>query len=129
MRGRILVIDDNQAVLAAIRTALEAASYEVVTTAQTVGAGRHLKVCDLVIIDYHMPGLDGRAVLESLKSAAASAHTKPAFYLYTSDAEIQQEARRLGFDGAFSKKGNREALVAQVDAAFRMLRLRALQKK
>jgi CheY-like chemotaxis protein len=127
-KGRILVIDDNDAILTSIQTALAAAGYDVVATSQTVGTARHLKECDLVIIDYHMPGLDGREVLQSLKAAAASAGVKPAFYLYTSDAEMEQDPKRLGFDGVFTKKGHREKLVQQVDAALRLIRLRAMQK-
>ena len=35
----------------------------------------------------------------------------------------------LGFDGSFTDKGNDEALVSQVNAAFRLIRLRSLSKK
>jgi CheY-like chemotaxis protein len=126
-KTRVLVIDDNAAILANIRSTLETAGYDVVATSQTVGTARHLKGCNLVILDYHMPGLDGGSVLSSLKAAAASAQSKPLFYLYTSDTQLQATATTLGFDGAFTEKGNREALVRQVDSVVRLLRLRALQ--
>src|SRR5690606_33767476 len=95
-------------------------------TTQTVGIARHLRQCDLVIIDYHMPGLDGRAVLDSLKSAAQSCGATPLFYLYTSDATLVSQYRQLGFDGVFSQKGSADALVRQVEAVFRLQRLRGL---
>jgi two-component system OmpR family response regulator len=128
-KGRILVIDDNEAVLNNVRSTLQMAGYEVVATSKTVGTARHLNDCELVIIDYHMPGLHGGEVLSSLRAAANSAHAKPLFYLYTSDPEIEKAPAELGFDGVFTKKGNRDALLQNVDAAFRLIRLRALQKK
>jgi two-component system, OmpR family, response regulator len=122
--GRILVIDDNEAVLASIQATLSAAGYDVVVTTQTVGAARHLKGCDIVLIDYHMPGLDGRDVVRSLRAAASSMQTTPAFFLYTSDPMVGQP-KNLGFDGAFTRKGDGAWLVNQVDAAFRLRELAA----
>ncbi len=55
--NRILVIDDSEVVLARIRGALVGAGYDVVTSSQTVGAARYLRGCNLVIVDFHMPGL------------------------------------------------------------------------
>lgn len=127
-KGRILIIDDSEAVLRLARDALSADGYDVVSTSSTVGTGRHLKDCDLVILDYHMPGLNGHEVLLSLRAAAASARTEATFYLYTSDPAIEHAYAQLGFDGVFTKKGDNEALIRQVDAAFRLVRLRAMQK-
>lgn len=127
-KGRILLIDDSEAVLGVARGALASAGYEVVATTQTVGTARHLKECDLVVLDYHMPGLDGRAVLQSLRAAASAMSARPLFYLYTSDLDLERRAAELGFDGAVHRKGNGEALLQEVDAVFRMLRLRALQQ-
>jgi two-component system, OmpR family, response regulator len=126
-KGRIVIIDDSDAVLNAARTRLSAAGYEVVATSQTVGVGRHLRGAEIVIIDYHMPGLDGGEVLASLKAASQSAKVPPVFYLYTSDSELEKKSRALGFDGVFNRKGDFEALAQQVDAACRLLKLRALK--
>jgi two-component system OmpR family response regulator len=124
-KRHILVIDDDEAVLGSIATALTGAGYDVVATGQTVGAARHLKGCELVIIDYHMPGFDGRDVVRSLRAAASTLQASPAFYLYTSDVQMEQSPKTLGFDGAFTKKGQATWLLQQVDAAFRMIDLAA----
>jgi len=116
-------------VLARVANRLGAAGYEVVTTNQTVGAARHLPGCELVILDYHMPGIDGQGVLESLRAAVSSWPKPPLFYLYTSDRAISSSYRRLGFDGGFSNKGDDGTLVRQVDAAFRLIRIKALAKR
>lgn len=124
-RGRILIIDDSAAILDAVAVGLKAVGFEVITTTQTVGAARHLGSCDLVIVDFHMPGLDGATVLQSLKSAAHRNDARCLFLLYTSD---DAEARRYkihGFDAPLMKKGNIPALVPQVQALMRMVRSRA----
>jgi len=122
-KGKILVIDDSELVLNRIRLVLEEAGFEVVTTSQTVGAARHLRGVDLVILDYHMPGITGESVAQSLRAAASAVGFAPDIYLYTSDPTISLKG--TDFQGALSKKGDDEALLSQVDAAFRIRRMRS----
>jgi serine/threonine-protein kinase len=128
-RRRILVIDDSVVMLDRIRTRLESEGYDVVTTTNGVGNARHIRTCDLVIIDYHMPGIDGGTVIQSLKAAATAGGHACRFYLYTSDPVIAKDHKRLGFDGVFTEKGDEQSLSRQVRAVFRMLQMRALQRK
>jgi DNA-binding response OmpR family regulator len=79
-----------------------------------------------VIVDYHMPGLNGVTVLESLRSAAVSANATCMFLLYTSDEETSKRYRELGFDGVLTKKGNMPELIRQLGAHLRIVRLRVL---
>lgn len=125
-KGTVLVIDDSTPVLQRLKISLESAGYDVIATTQTVGVARHLASADLVIIDYYMPGVDGGEVLESLRAASRLSARKVSYYLYTSSAEVEQQFTRLGFDGCFSHKGDETALIPQVDAAFRLMRLRGL---
>lgn len=127
--GRILVIDDSEFVLARVKSVLSQAGYEVQTTTQTVGAGRYLRTCDLVLLDFHMPGIDGGMVLESLKSAAQSSSSPCAFYLFTSDEEVATRYVSLGFDGVIRNKGELDALAGQVRAAFRMKKMRQIARR
>lgn len=121
----ILVVDDSEVLLDRIKQRLEQADYVVITTTQTVGAARHLRTTNLVIIDWHMPGISGGEVLESFRAASAGSATRPLFYLYTSDHVAAKEAKKLGFDGSFVDKGNDESLVNQVAAALRIAKLKA----
>jgi CheY-like chemotaxis protein len=129
MSKRILVIDDSEVMLARIKRALAAEGYTVTTTSQAVGNARHIPTSDLVIIDFHMPGIDGGTVITSLRSAAAAMARPCLFYLYTSDPKVTASYAKLGFDGCFTEKGDEQALVRQVRAVFRMLQMRALSKK
>lgn len=128
-RPRVLVIDDSEIVLSRVKSRLEAEGYEVVTTTRTVGTARHLPNVDLVIVDYHMPGIDGAAVVASLKAALGASTKVPLFYLYTSNSSLRGTYRQLGFDGAFTNKGDDDELVRQVDAAYRLVRMKNLSKK
>jgi|SRR5450755_4150949 two-component system OmpR family response regulator len=122
---RILVIDDSQVMLDRIRGALISAGYEVTATTQIVGNARYLASCDLLIIDYHMPGLNGASVVESMRTIAHSSKNKSKLFLYTSDEKVASNYRELGFDGAFWGKGDESVLVRQVAALFRTLEMRA----
>jgi CheY-like chemotaxis protein len=127
--GRILVIDDSEFVLARVKSVLSEAGYEVQTTTQTVGAGRYLRACDLVLLDFHMPGIDGGMVLDSLKHAAQSTSSPCAFYLFTSDEEVATRYATMGFDGVIRNKGELDALVGQVRAAIRMKKMRQIARR
>jgi len=126
---RILVVDDSEVMLARIGRALTDAGYEVVATDHVVGNGRHLSTCDLAIIDFHMPGFTGDEVVSSLRGAKSTREVPCALYLYTTDAAATRSFAQLGFDGCFTDKGDEAALVRQVNAAFRLIRIRELGQK
>jgi CheY-like chemotaxis protein len=126
---RILLVDDSQVMLGRISRALTDAGYEVVATDHVVGNGRHLSSCDLAIIDFHMPGFSGEAVVSSLRGAKSTREVPCALYLYTTDANAMKSFAQLGFDGCFADKGDEASLVRQVQAAFRLIRIRELGQK
>jgi DNA-binding NarL/FixJ family response regulator len=127
-RGRILMIDDSELLLSSASARLTREGYDVITSTQTVGNARHLRSCDLVIVDFHMPGIDGGGVLTSLREAAVASSAHCAFFLYTSDPAMASRYREHGFDGVLLNKGNLESLVNQVHAAMRVAKLRGLKK-
>jgi CheY-like chemotaxis protein len=128
-RGRILVIDDSEVTLARAGAVLTAGGYDVVTTTNPVGNARHLKTSDLVLVDLHMPGLNGVAVLRSLRAALPAGATTPVFSLFTTDERASIDWQTMGFDGVITQKGLDRALIDQVHAVFRTLRLRALASR
>jgi CheY-like chemotaxis protein len=124
-RGKILVIDDSWVVLEAVRSGLVATGYGVRVTTEPHAAAKMASWAELVIVDFHMPGIDGARLLPSLKKGVAGDGTC-LFYLYTSDADVARKYEAFGFDGGFLRKGDERALIPQVDAAFRTIKLRKL---
>jgi two-component system OmpR family response regulator len=123
---RILIVDDSELILNRASAALTGAGYEVTTTMQTIGASRYLGNVDLVILDFHMPGIDGGDLVGSMRKACERGNARCLFYLNTSDEEVARDFKRLGFDGAFTAKGNERALVQQVGAVARLLKMRGI---
>jgi CheY-like chemotaxis protein len=123
-----MVIDDSEVVLARVKTRLTREGYEVITLNSPAGAARQLMSCDLVLIDFHMPGVGGTEVLTSLRKAGTAMGAQPLFFLYTSDKTASRTHRDLGFDGALINKGDDESLVQQLSAALRFAKLRRMSR-
>jgi signal transduction histidine kinase len=72
---RILVIDDDETLLATLAVALRAAGYEVeTTTSGQEGLRRAYELLpDLILCDVHMPDIEGPTVLQALRVDPATA--------------------------------------------------------
>jgi DNA-binding NtrC family response regulator len=70
--GRILVIDDDEDVLDALQFYLSRGGHQVVTapSGEQALAALHEQEFDLVITDLRMPGMDGLATVEALRTVA-----------------------------------------------------------
>lgn len=123
-----MVIDDSELVLGRVKTRLSREGYDVVTVSNPAGAARQLAECDLVLIDFHMPGIGGGEVLSNLRRAGKTTGPQPLFFLYTSDKTASRKHRDLGFDGALINKGDDESLVQQLAAALRFAKLRRMTR-
>jgi two-component system OmpR family response regulator len=126
--GKIMLIDDSELVLSRVKMRLAREGYDVLTLANAAGAAGQLAQCDLVLIDFHMPGIDGGQVLNTLRRASKAGSIPPLFFLYTSDKTASRTHRDLGFDGALINKGDDESLVQQLAAALRFAKLRRMTR-
>lgn len=74
-RARVLIVDDEPAVLQALRRALAGEPYDVVTTSDPEDADRTIRSggVDLLVADFRMPGMNGSELLA--RAAAASPET------------------------------------------------------
>jgi CheY-like chemotaxis protein len=123
---KVVYIDDSASDLRVARDALVAAGYVVSTHTTATTAEAEVVDADIVLIDFHMPGLDGGEVLRRLRSILPTGR-RPFFYLYTSDRSLSGEYRRLGFDGQVILKGNTDAMLRQLGAATRAVALRRMR--
>ncbi|MCZ7574688.1 MAG: response regulator transcription factor [Ardenticatenaceae bacterium] len=116
---RILVIDDDPAVTSVLKRGLAYEGFTVDTASSGVDGltAARARQPDLVILDIMMPGLDGLAVLERLRSADAQL---PILMLTARDAPAD-EVRGLehGADDYVVKPFTFEVLLARVRALLR----------
>jgi len=65
----ILVVDDSKAILAMIKTVLDKGGYETDTSEDGLEAIGKIKRkhYDLIISDYHMPGMDGVRLVKAIR--------------------------------------------------------------
>lgn len=116
--GHLLLVDDEQQILRALRPALVAAGYEV-ATAETGGeALAHLagEACDVVILDLGLPDLDGKEVIARIREWSEV----PILVLSARDLEHEKiAALDQGADDFINKPFGVGELLARIRASLR----------
>lgn len=125
----ILYIDDSEVQLQSVAEVLRAEGHKVHTALNVEAALRKVNEADLVMIDYHMPEMQGGDLLRVLQPLTSRNERHVVYYLYTSDHNVAVTYRDLGFDGAFISKGEPALLPDQLATAARVLRLRRFRRR
>lgn len=125
---RILFVDDSEVQLQQVQDALFEQGYDLVTARNVDEAKPRLASCDLVIVDFHLEDMDGAQALAELKQHP-DVSPETLFYLYTSDKDVAVHYRSHGFDGAFTRKGEPQVLLSQLETAARIIKLRRLRNE
>ena len=112
-KKRILVADDNPAILDALKIMLEEEGYEVKTTEDGAEA-QNMKapLPDLLLLDIWMSGMDGGDVCRYLKNTAATKNVP--IVLVSATKDIERIARDSGADDFISKPFQMDHLLAIV---------------
>ncbi|WP_369825092.1 ATP-binding protein [Caulobacter sp. B11] len=104
--ARVLVVDDNPINLTVVRAILEAAQAVIATASDGRKALARLRVedFDVVLMDVHMPDMDGIEAVRRIRAGEAGRVDIPIMAL-TADAMAGEAERlvRLGFDDAHAK--------------------------
>lgn len=116
-KGKILVIDDDEKTLGAVRRLLSAAGYEVITSDSALRMPQMVQreKPDLVLLDVEMPTLSGEHVLdfttlfEFLRTIPIVLHSG------REEAELQALVERSHAAGYIRKTGNPISFVSQVE--------------
>ncbi len=116
---RILVVDDEPAILRFLRTGLGAQGYNVSEAQHGRGALEALRrsTIDLVVLDLGLPDLDGLEILRQMRAAGS---VLPVIVLTSRDDErAKVEALDLGADDYVTKPFGIDELFARIRAAQR----------
>lgn len=114
---KVLVADDKDTGRELVRTVLENCNYEVFEASNGVEAVDQARqiLPDLIILDLHMPGLDGFGVVQELRRDQRFAKT-PVMALTASAMMGDRElALASGFNGYIAKPIRLSALRAEVE--------------
>jgi two-component system KDP operon response regulator KdpE len=119
--SRILVVDDEEQILRALRRALAARGHDVVTAVDGEDAIAEVEatVPDLVVLDLNLPGIDGMEVCRRLRTWTPV----PILILSVREDEAGKvRALDLGADDYLTKPFGVEELLARVRALLRRSR-------
>ncbi|MCC7383617.1 MAG: response regulator transcription factor [Deltaproteobacteria bacterium] len=123
--ARLLLIDDDRALLDVLSLAFEDAGYEVEVAVDGLAGWTaiHARSFALVVSDVNMPGLDGFALTRRLRESGSRL---PIILLTSRDNEIDEAlGLELGADDYVSKPFSTRVLVARCAALLRRESLRA----
>ncbi|MEO8051994.1 MAG: response regulator [Acidobacteriota bacterium] len=116
-KGKVLVADDKATGRELVRTVLEDVGYQLFEAIDGIEAldAAHRIHPDLIILDLHMPGIDGFGVVKELRLDAQFA-TIPIVALTASAMQgDRQRALAAGFTGYITKPVSLKALRAEVE--------------
>lgn len=115
---KVLVIDDDETLLGAMRRLLTAAGIEVITSSSALQLPKLVQrdKPDLILLDVEMPALSGEHVLDLTKLFDFLRTTPIVLHSARSDEELRALVERSHAVGYIRKTGNPMSLVAQVRA-------------
>jgi CheY-like chemotaxis protein len=117
-RGRLLVVDDNAINRRVARTFLEQNGYDVDEAVNGKHAFEQLEssTFDLVLMDNHMPELDGQRAFDQLRAGSGPNTAIPVIAL-TADSMRGDHEKYIarGFDGYISKPIDQRSMISVVE--------------
>ena len=120
---RILVVDDDAGSRTVLAEVLSRCGYQVQEAPDGFWVSRALQACafsfDLVVLDWKMPGLDGLAVLQQLRTFAPE--TLVILISIAADDQLRLEALSLGAFDVLRKPMNFGALIPLVERALQQM--------
>ncbi|MDH5428733.1 MAG: response regulator [Nitrospirota bacterium] len=117
---RILLVDDDAALRATLRTCLEAVGYQCVEAQDGSDAQDWLKkgyAVDLIVTDHHMPRVNGMDLIKELKIQAHTESIPIIFYSGNLSHELKIQAIQAGSHAVIAKPFSLESFLALVSQA------------
>lgn len=115
MTKRVLVIDDDEAILEAVKMALEMEDYEVETLSRGDNAVDAIKQFSpkLILLDYLLSGEDGREVASRIRSNKECRDVP--IIMFSAHPNAENYVRGYGVNGFLPKPFDLDVLIDMVD--------------
>src|SRR6185436_19217281 len=115
-RHKILIVEDDAALMEVLRDLLVDEEYEVVTAADGRAARAliYSESPDLILSDIYMPEMDGLELLENVRSDLATRHVPVVFLTGADGVDTQAQAYDLGADGFVTKPVHEKLLLSSI---------------
>lgn len=116
MTKTVLVVDDSRTMRDMVSHTLKGAGFDVVVAEDGNDAVNALskQSFDVIITDLNMPGMDGFALIEHVRSNAKHKYVPILMLTTESDAQKKEQGKSLGATGWIVKPFNPEKLVQVV---------------
>jgi CheY-like chemotaxis protein len=128
-RGRVLVVDDDDALRTLLRKLLERERFEIIEASNgqegVEMAGREQP--DLILMDWIMPVMDGEEATQTLRKAHTTEHIPVVMLTHRSRPQDKVEALHAGVQDFVSKPFDFRSLVQTIDTQLRWRRLLSSQ--
>lgn len=118
-KKKILVVDDSPVTLRGIKAMLDK-DYQITVATSGEQALTSLKKRrpDLILLDYEMPGLDGRETLEKIREDEEISDIPVIFLTGVADKEHIAAVLKLNPAGYFLKPAEKERLIGAIEEVF-----------
>ena len=113
MRKKILVIDDDEAIVDALRLMLQTADYDVMTSTDgKILSSMKTDFPDVILLDIWMSGIDGRDISRYIKKSEVMKHIP--VIMISANKDTEKIAREEGADDFLSKPFDMQELLDKV---------------
>ncbi|MDP1987935.1 response regulator, partial [Phenylobacterium sp.] len=119
--AKVLVVEDSETQALALRGRLEAEGYTVQTVTSAEAALERLNgpLPDLVVADFHLPGMDGRELSRQLRLNRRT-RTLPLLMLTSArEQDLERQGLESGADAYVSKSADMDVMLARLRALLR----------
>ena len=115
-KPKVLIVDDEEDVVAALQFRLATAGYEVLAASHGAEALEVLKreTVDLVLADFMMPGINGLELTRLVKANPNWFEMQIVLFSCNSEPEFRKRALELGAVDYLPKTGGANSIVARV---------------
>ena len=117
-KKRILIVDDDKAILKLVKDVLTREGYSVFTSDQSLGTSQKVAKIKphLIIMDVSMPGLTGDRICKILKESNISKKMTIILYSSKDQDELKKLAAEAEADDFLTKSSNYQELVEKVNS-------------